>query len=131
MTELTVQTDLTLILPDRVGSLAETLRKLADAQVNIVGHGGFPAWEGEGLLHLIVEDVEAALAAMVQAGIEVREERQVLVVPVDSVPGSLAAAFERIAGVGVNIDLTYSLADGRVAIGVNNLERALRALGSD
>ena len=127
---VSLATDLTLILPDRIGSLAETTRLLARAGINIIGHGGFPAWAGEGILHLVVDDPARAVSALHAANIEVREERQVLVVPVDDHPGSLAAAFECIAAQGVNVDLTYALADARVVIGVDDVARARRALDS-
>ena len=128
MREAESVTDLTLILPDRVGSLAEALGYLAGAGVNVLGHGGFPAWAGEGILHLVVDDVARTVHALTEARIEVREQREVVVVEVRDVPGSLASVFERIAGAGVNIDLTYSLADQRVVIGVNYVERALASL---
>src|SRR5688500_10117414 len=127
---VSLATDLTLILPDRIGSLAETTRLLARAGINIMGHGGFPAWAGEGILHLIVDDPALAVAALHAAKIEVREERQVLVVPVDDQPGSLATTFECLAARGVNVDLTYALADARVAIGVDDVERARQAIDS-
>lgn len=123
--------DLTLILPDRIGSLATAFAVLGDAGVNVRGHGGFPAWAGEGILHLTVDDPAAARSSLHKAGIEVRDERDVLVVPVDDRPGALAAVLGRIAEAGVNIDLTYSLADGAVAIGVNDLRRAARAVAPD
>jgi hypothetical protein len=131
VTAVSTATDLTLILPDRIGSLAETLRKLADADVNIVGHAGFPAWAGEGILHVVVDDVSVALQALAANGIELREQREVLVVDVEHVPGSLASIFERIASVGANVDLTYSLADQRVVIGANFVERAIAALSRE
>jgi hypothetical protein len=127
-TRLTVATDLTLILSDRVGSLAETLRTLGNAGVNVLGHGGFPAWAGEGILHLIVDDPEQARAALAAGGIEIREQRDVVVATVENAPGSLASLFERIASANVSIDLTYALADGRVAIGVQNVDRSIRAI---
>lgn len=125
---LATDTDLTLILPDRVGTLAQTLGLLGRAGINIAGHSGFPAWAGEGILHLIVDDAERARTVLHDNGIEVREERRVLIVSVDHQPGALAARMATIAGAGVNIDLTYSLADGRVVIGVNEPDRALAVL---
>lgn len=123
-------TDLTLILPDRVGSLAETMAAFRGAGVSIRGHAGFPAWAGEGVLHLIVDDTDRARAALREIGVEVREERVVLTIPVADRPGSFADVLERVAAVGVSVDLTYSLADGSIVLGVNDNERASRALAS-
>lgn len=123
-----VATDLTLILPDRIGSLAEATGVLARASISIRGHGGFPAWAGEGILHMVVDDPERATAALREAGIEVREDRLVLTVGLVDRPGSFARALARIADARVNVDLTYTLTDGSVVIGVNDVERARRAL---
>ncbi|HSH21063.1 MAG TPA: hypothetical protein VK992_00420 [Candidatus Caenarcaniphilales bacterium] len=128
-TLLSTATDLTLILPDRVGSLAEAMDVFRRARINIRGHGGFPAWAGEGVLHLLLDDPDRAMAALREAGIEVREERVVLTVRVSDEPGAFADVLDRIAGVGVNVDLTYLTTSGEIVVGVNDIERARRALG--
>lgn len=71
-------TDLTLILPDRVGALATALGAIDRVGVEVLGCGGFPAWAGEGILHVTVEDVDGASAALRDAGIAIREEREIL-----------------------------------------------------
>ncbi|MDP8904510.1 MAG: hypothetical protein M3N29_04235 [Chloroflexota bacterium] len=120
--------DFTLILPDRVGSLAEAMSVFRDAGVNIRGHCGFPAWAGEGLLHLVLDEPDGGAEALRRAGIEIREERTVLVLTLPNHPGAFADALERIARGGANVDLTYSLGDGRIVVGVNDIETARRAL---
>jgi hypothetical protein len=99
------------------------------AGVNIRGHGGFLAWAGEGVLHLIVDDTYRGIAALREAGIEVREEREVITVWLPDRPGALAGVLQRIAAAGVNVDLTYALADGNVVLGVNDIQKAGRTLG--
>lgn len=123
-----VATDLTLILPDRVGSLAQVMSVLAGASVNIVGHGGFPAWAGEGILHLIVDDPDRTRTALAEAGIEVRDERPVLTVPLEDRPGAFARVLGSVAAAGVNVDLTYTIGNGGVVLGVNDVQKARRAL---
>ncbi|MDQ3937052.1 MAG: ACT domain-containing protein [Chloroflexota bacterium] len=126
---ISTATDLTLILPDRVGSLAHAMDVFGRAGVNIRGHGGFLAWAGEGVLHLVVDDTERGMAALREAGIEVREERIVITVGLPDRPGALAHVLQRVAAAGVNVDLTYALADGQVVLGVNDNRKAGRALG--
>ena len=123
-----IATDLTLILPDRVGSLAQAMAALARAGVNIEGHGGFPAWAGEGVLHLIVDDADAARVALAEAGIEVRDERPVLTVLLEDRPGSFAGVLGDVAAAGVNVDLTYAIGNRGVVIGVNDVQKARRAI---
>jgi hypothetical protein len=121
-------TDLTLILPDVVGSLARTFGVLGGAGINVLGHAGFLAWAGEGVLHLLVDDPDAARVALHAAGIEVREEREVLLVPLDDRPGALAGLLELVAKADVNIDLTYVSARGQAILGVSDLARAQAAV---
>jgi hypothetical protein len=125
------RTDLTLILEDRVGSLGDTFGALAAGAVDVVGHAGFPAWAGEGILHLVVDDADSARSALASAGIEVREERPVIAVAVDDRPGALAEVLAALAADGISVDLTYSLSDGHIALGVDALDRALEKLSEE
>ena len=112
-----------------MGSLAEALGALRRAGVEIAGCAGFPAWAGEGILHVLVSDIEGSREALRAAGIDIREERELLITaPLDGV-GQATQVLERVAAAGVNVDLIYHLRDGRLAIGVNDLPRAARAAG--
>ena len=121
--------DLMVILVNRPGTLADAAEALGRAGVNIEGGCGFPAG-GEGVLHVLVEDAAGARRAIEQAGLEVREERDVVVLdPLPDQPGTLGAALRRIADAGVNVDLLYSAADGRVVLGGADLAGLRRAAG--
>ena len=84
-------TDLTIILEDRPGTMAEVGEALGKADVNIEGLCGFPC-EGKGIGHVLVDNAESAAAreALERIGVEVRGERQVLVLGIADRPGSLA-----------------------------------------
>lgn len=120
-------TDLTVILEDRPGTLAEMGEALGQAGVNIDAASGFPC-EGVGVLHILVEDAAAARRALEGAGIEVRGERDVMVLDLEDRPGTLGAATRRMANAGVNIDLIYAFG-GKVVLGVDELDKARAALG--
>ena len=120
-------TDLTIVLENRPGTLAQLGETLGQAGVNIEGGCGFPC-EGEGMIHLLVEDAAAAKRSLQEAGIEVRNERPVLVTEVKDRPGELGNLTRRIANAGVNIDLLYLTAKGQLVLGVDDLERARAAL---
>ena len=80
--------DLTVILVNRPGTLADAFEALGGAGVNVVGGCGFPAGE-EGVLHVLVEDAAAARTALEGAGLEVRAERDVVVLDrLPAEPGS-------------------------------------------
>jgi hypothetical protein len=122
-------TDLTIILEDRPGTMADVGEALGKAGVNIQGLCGFPC-EGKGVGHLMVEDGDAAAArsALEAIGIEVPRERPVLVFEIEDQPGALGEVARRIANAGVNADLVYLAAGGFLVLGVNDIDRARAAL---
>jgi hypothetical protein len=122
--------DLTVILVDRPGTLADAAEALGRAGVNIEGLCGFPA-EGQGVLHVLVEDEQAARGALEAAGLEVRAARDVLVLEqLPQRPGTLGERLRRIANTGVNVDLIYNTEDGRVVLSGGDVEGIRRAAES-
>ena len=119
--------DLTVILEDRPGTAANMGEALGKAGVNVEGGCGFPS-EGKGVIHILVEDAVAARRALQQAGLEVRDERQVLVVKIEDRPGVLGNITRRIAKAGVNIDLMYLATNNRLVIGVDDIDKARTAI---
>ncbi len=120
-------TDLTVILENRPGSLADMGEALGKAGVNIDGLCGFPS-EGKGLIHILVEDAAAARRALEGAGLEVHGERQVLVLDIEDRPGETGRVCRRIANAGVNVDLIYEATKTRIVIGADDLGKARAAL---
>lgn len=120
-------TDLTIILENRPGTLAEMGEALGKAGINIKGLCGFPC-QGMGLGHILVKDGAAARNALEAAGIEVRDERPVLVVGVKDRPGKGGKLARRLADAGVNVDLVYLSTKGKLVFGVDDLEKAKAAL---
>jgi hypothetical protein len=122
--------DLTVVLEDKPGTLADAFEALGGAGVNVLGACGFPA-AGEGILHVLVEDADRARRAVEGAGLEVRAERDVVVLgPLPAEPGAGGALLRRIADRGVNVDLAYLTEDGRVVLSgadVPALEQAAKA----
>ena len=117
-----MSTDLTVFLENRPGTLAELGEILGREGVNIDGICGIP--EGsQGVIHILVEDAPAARQALTKAGMEVREERPVLVKEVMDRPGEMGKLTRRIADAGVNIDLIYTAMNGRVVLGVSDIDK--------
>jgi len=119
--------DLTVILGDRPGTLADMGEALGKAGINIKGCCGFRS-EGKGVIHILVEDVATARRELQQAGLEVRDERQVLILKVEDRPGVLGDVTRRIAKAGVNIDLIYVAANTQLVIGADDLDKARAAI---
>jgi len=115
--------DLTVILEDRPGTLADVGEALEKAGINIEGLCGFPS-EGKGVLHLLVEDGPTARRALEEAGLQVHSERQVLILDVEDRPGEFGSICRRIANAGVNIDLVYLATNTRLVVGADDLDKA-------
>ena len=122
-------TDLTVRLLDRPGAMAGACEALGNAGINIDGCCAYPAGTA-GQLHLLVEDALAARQALVAAGYEVVQDRQVIVHELADVPGSAGQCLRRIADAGVNLELVYVATATRLVIGADDLDAARAALSS-
>ncbi len=120
-------TDLTVILEDRPGTLADVGDALGGAGINIDGMCGFPC-EGKGRLHVLVDDPMSARQALENGGLEVTAERDVLVHDIEDRPGAFGSVARRLAERGVNVDLAYLATRTRLVIGTDDLDKARAAL---
>jgi hypothetical protein len=119
--------DLTVILENRPGTLADLGEALGKAGINMDGLCGVPC-AGEDAVHVLVADGAAARRVLAAAGFEVRAERPVLLVQVANRPGELGRVCRQIANAGVNIDLVYPTSGTVLAVGVDDLDKAQIAL---
>jgi hypothetical protein len=119
--------DLTIILEDKPGTLADLGEATGRAGINIDGMCGFPC-EGKGLIHILVEDAQATRRALEEAGIEVGAERDVLLLKqgedIEDKPGTTGELMRRMADAGVNVDLVYAKWDGTVIVGADDVNKA-------
>ena len=117
--------DVSMILPDRPGALADMGEALGLAGVSVEGGG---AWVvgGHGIAHFLVSDSDGnrAAVALRDADIEVVIIRDVLVQRLrQDVPGQLGALTRRMAEAGVNIEVLYSDHDNQLILVVDDVER--------
>lgn len=115
--------DLTILLENRPGALADLGQALGSAGVSIEGGG---AWVvgGKGVAHFLFANGAAARAALEAAAIEVLAERDVLVQRLNQdVPGQLGSLTRRMAEAGVNIEALYSDHDNQMILVVDDLAR--------
>ncbi|MFQ5947571.1 MAG: amino acid-binding protein [Acidimicrobiia bacterium] len=119
--------DVTVILEDRPGTFAALGEAMGEAGINIDGVCGFPC-EGRGVIHVLVEDGAAARRTLDEAGIEVGDEREVLVLDYEDRPGEFGRIARRMANAGVNIDLIYVAGNTRLVLGVDDLGAARGAV---
>jgi hypothetical protein len=120
--------DLAVTLENRPGALAELGEATGRAGINIEGMSG-EATGGRATLHILVEDAAATREALSGAGLEVGDERDVLVVEVENRPGTLGELARKLADAGVNVNLAYTTFGGvRAVFGVDDPDKARAAL---
>lgn len=115
--------DLTIALDNRPGTLADMGDALGRAGVSVEGGG---AWvlNGRGIAHFLFEDGPAARIALQAAGIQVLEERDVLIQRLkQDEPGQLGKLTRRMAKAGVNIEALYSDHNHQLILVVDNMEK--------
>lgn len=121
--------DLTIILDDHPGALANACQAMGRAGVNIEGLCAF-ASSGIGILHAAVDDVISARRAVEAAGYRISEEREVLIVDIEDRPGSAGAMLRHFGDAEVNLDLVYFATQTRMVVSAQDFEKAKAALES-
>jgi hypothetical protein len=116
--------DVSILLENRLGALAEMGEVLGRSGVSIEGGG---AWivDGKGAAHFLFTDGDAARTALEAAGIKVLEVRDVVVQRLkQAMPGQLGQLTRRMANAGINIEVLYSDHDHQLILVVDKIELA-------
>jgi hypothetical protein len=116
--------DLSIILKNRPGALAEMGEALGRAGVSVEGGG---AWvvEGRGVAHFLVDDAGQASKALAAAGIELVKVSDVVVQRLNQEePGQLGKLTRKMGEAGVNIEVLYSDHDHQLILVVDDLAKA-------
>ncbi len=122
--------DLTVVLKNKPGVLADMGEILGKNNINMEGICGFPL-KDEAIIHILVEDETTTKWILEAAGFEVRAVREVLVIDVGNMagkPGSGGKIARNIGDAGVNIDLIYFAEHNKLVVGVDNIEKAREVL---
>ena len=120
--------DLTVIMEDQPGKLADLGEATGRAGVNIIGLCAMVG-DGKGFIHILVEDEEKARKALEAAGIDIADEREAVVVDLHDKPGAMGEIARDLAEAGVNIDVAYTIFTGvRLVILTEDTDQARAAL---
>jgi hypothetical protein len=120
--------DLTVIMDDQPGKLADLGEATGKGGVNIAGLCAMVG-DGKGFIHILVEDAGAARAALSEARIDVADEREAVVVDLHDKPGAMGEVARDLAEAGVNIDVAYTIFNGvRLVILTEDVDAARQAL---
>jgi hypothetical protein len=119
--------DVSILLDNRPGALADMGEALGRAGVSIEGGGAWVAGSG-GAAHFLFADGAAARQALEAAGIKVLAVRDVVVQRLrQAVPGQLGQLTRRMANAGVNIEVLYSDHDHQLILVVDDIKKARQA----
>ena len=119
--------DLAVTTEDRPGTGVDVGEVLTNAGIRVKG-GCSISYGGRGNGHLLLDDAVAARRALEAAGVDVGPAREVMLVEIGDEGGALWDVMRRTAGAGVNIELLYVAFDGRLVLGVDDLDKAREAL---
>ena len=103
--------EIIVTVDDRPGVLAEIGELLGSSGVNIETLSA-SAFEGRGIIHLVVDDGEDASEMLQTNGFKVEGSRPVLTATLDDRPGELGRYCRRLAAEGVQISAAYVVKRG-------------------
>jgi hypothetical protein len=115
--------DLTIILQDSPGTLADLCEILAKANINIEGISVI-TYKGECPIHILVENGKEAVRTLEAHWMEVIEERDAIIVQMQDQPGFLAGVARQMADHAINIEASYLTTKGDLAFVVDDMEKA-------
>jgi hypothetical protein len=117
-------TELTVILDDRPGTLADFASLLGGAGVNIEAIMG-STHDGRAVVRFVPRDVERAIRALGAAAITCTP-REVVIVRVLDEPGTLAQVALTMANAGINIEAVYVTTRGHLVLSVDDVDGAMQ-----
>ncbi len=118
--------NITIILENRPGSLADIGETLGCANVNIEALCGIPV-EGKGYLNITIKDHVRTRCILEEAGFKIVAERDVLIYDMEhisGIPGAVGEITRKLASAGINIDLIYIAEHNKIVLGVDDLDKA-------
>jgi hypothetical protein len=125
------QKQITVLLENKPGRLAQLLSVLAHQKINVVALAVMDR-QDQGALRLVTEDPAAAAKAIQGLNVPITQS-DVLAVELRNQPGALAHVCETLAAEHISIDYAYCSSGGRNGkvygiFKVSNLEKAQRVL---
>ena len=118
--------DVTVVLENKPGSLANLGETLGNTGINMEGMCGMP-FDDQNLVHILVEDVSTTQWALEQGGFEIKAVREVIVVDISDIagkPGGGGKLARKLGNNRINIDLIYLAENNRIVLGVDDLDKA-------
>lgn len=117
---------LSVFIESKVGHLKRILDTLVENDISVKGYALSDTGD-YGIARFVVDKPARALDVLEGAGVAVKQA-DVLCLKLNDIPGELARVFDVIAKQDMNVKYSYSLISTYIAIGVQDVEKAERAL---
>lgn len=122
--------EISIPLENKPGALAKVTEVLGKAGVNLEGIGY--ATGTRGILRVVPDNADKALAALKKARIKAKAPREVLEARLADAPGALAELAKKLAKAKVNVEAFYVVGEAsgqlRCVLAVDKLDKAKAAL---
>ena len=128
---ISIQTQLSIFLDNRPGTLARTCQALAKEGLNILALSISDTVD-HAVVRMVVNDAKKA-AQVLKALHATVQEREVILMDIPNQPGALAKVAEQLAEAGINIEYAYCASSasqeiGHMVLRTNDLEATIDVL---
>lgn len=124
-------TDLRFVIPNQPGRCARVLEALAAAGINLDGvSGDLRPGETWGFIHVLVDDPDHAASILEKDGVEITSRHEVRVHEVEDRPGMLAEVLKGYAEADDNIEVLYTLSNGRIVVGTESMRQPITGVAT-
>ena len=129
---ISIETQLSVFLDNRPGTLARMCQALAKESINLLALSVSDTVD-HAIIRLIVDNPKKASRVLEGLRITV-QERQVVLTEMSNKPGVLAKIAERLTEAGINIEYAYCTSpaageSGTLVLRTNNIEETISLLG--
>ena len=108
---------------DRPGTLAKALGCVSAAGINLDGYA-----EMNGVVHILATNLAATRKCLGESGFRELQEQDVVVIPVENIPGAAAGVFQRIAEAHINVRYSYLATGNRLVIASTDPQAVIKAV---
>ena len=109
MVDAVLDKQLVVTVTNKIGTLAELTSIISSCGINLIAICAY-AVDNKGVIMFVSEDNQQALRLLKNRKYDVREE-EVLLFSLDNKPGTLQSITEKIAQIGIDLNLLYGSVD--------------------
>jgi hypothetical protein len=109
MVDATADKQLIITVTNQIGALAEITKTISTAGINLIAVCAYGV-DNKGFVMFVSEDNKRAKQLLKTRGYDVREE-DVILLSLDNKPGILQTVTEKVADVGIDVNLVYGSVD--------------------